>query len=208
MDKIHEKYGDYVRVGPRDLSIIDVEAVPVVHGPTSKCRKGLWYSGGYHIEGSSLHTTRDKKNHKERRRIWDRAFNTKALKEYEPRINRHTALLMQQLEDRAAKDLRFDQWINFYSFDVMGDVGFSKSFDMLEKGREDRVIRKLHASMKPLGVFKDITWLMNLMLRLPILQKDLKEFMQWSADVLKERKKVCVLSNGPSQLQQSTLTNR
>jgi hypothetical protein len=190
VEKVHKQYGDYVRLGPRDLSITDVNAVPVVHGVQSKCSKGPWYGAASHLEGFSLHTSRDKKNHKERRRIWDRAFNTKVLHEYEPRVNRHTAVLIQQLDERAGKTLRFSDWVNFYSFDVMGDIGFSKSFEMLEKGKEDQLIKRLHASMVPLGLFRDITWFTNLMLRLPILQKDLKDFMQWSSGVLKERKKV------------------
>lgn len=190
VEKIHEKYGNYVRLGPRDLSIADVNAVPVIHGIGSKCTKGPWYGPGSHLEGFSLHTTRDKQNHKDRRKIWEKAFNPKVLREYEPRINRHTAFLMQQLEAREGEPLRWSDWVNFYSFDVMGDIGFSRSFGMLEKGKEDELIKKLHASMAPLGLFRDISWFTNLMLRMPILQKDLKDFMKWSSDVLKERKKV------------------
>jgi hypothetical protein len=190
VEKIHKQYGDYVRLGPRDLSISDVNAIPIVHGVGTKCTKGPWYGAGEHIEGFSLHTSRDKKNHRERRRVWDRAFNAKVLREYEPRINRHTAMLIQQLDERAGKTLRINEWANFYSFDVMGDIGFSKSFGMLEKGKEDQLIKQLHASMVALGLFRNITWFTSLMLRLPILQKDLKNFMQWSSDVLKERKKV------------------
>jgi hypothetical protein len=189
-EKIHKQYGDYVRLGPRDLSISDVNAVPIVHGVSTKCTKGLWYGAGEHIEGFSLHTSRDKKDHRERRRVWDRAFNAKVLREYEPRINRHMAMLIQQLDERAGKTLRINEWVNFYSFDVMGDIGFSKSFGMLEKGKEDQLIKQLHASMVALGIFRNITWFTNLMLRLPIVQKDLKNFIQWSSDVLKERKKV------------------
>ncbi|KIW05638.1 uncharacterized protein PV09_03509 [Verruconis gallopava] len=189
VEKIHKRYGDYVRLGPRDLSIADVNAIPVIHGVGTKCRKGLWYGAGEHVEGFSLHTTRDKKDHRERRRIWDKAFNAKVLREYEPRINRHTAMLIQQLDDRVGKTIHINEWANFYSFDVMGDIGFSKSFGMLEKGEEDQLIKTLHASMVGLGLFRNITWVTSIMLRLPIIQKDLRNFMKWTSDVLKERKK-------------------
>ncbi|KAF1808400.1 putative cytochrome P450 [Eremomyces bilateralis CBS 781.70] len=190
VEKLHKQYGDYIRLGPRELSIADVDAVPVVHGALSKCTKGPWYQGGHHIEGSSLHTCRDKKEHRDRRRIWDRGFNAKALRDYEPRVMRHTTLLMDQLKERAGKTLRFSDWVNFYSFDVMGDIGFSRSFGMLEKGKEDQVIKDLHGSMEPLGIFRDIAWFTNLLLRLPVIQKTLKDFMKWTSHVLKDRKKV------------------
>jgi hypothetical protein len=190
VEKIHKKYGDYVRLGPRDMSIADVNAVQAIHGVTTKCTKGIWYGAGEHIEGFSLHTTRSKKDHKERRKIWEKAFNGKTLRDYEPRINRHTAKLVQQLDERTGKTLKINEWVNFYSFDVMGDIGFSKSFGMLDKGEEDHIIKTLHASMIALGLFRNITWLTSLMLRLPVLQKDIQNFINWSSDVLIERKKV------------------
>lgn len=190
VEKLHKVYGDYFRLGPRELSIADVDAVPVVHGALSKCTKGPWYSTGKHIEGYSLHTCRDKKEHRERRKIWDRGFNAKALKDYEPRVMRHTTLLLDQLKERAGKTLRFSDWVNFYSFDVMGDIAFSRSFGMLEKGEEAEVIKNLHGSMEGLGMFREILWFSNILSRLPYFQKTLRNFMKWAADVLKDRKKV------------------
>jgi len=34
-------------------------------------------------------------------------------------------------------------WFNFYSFDVMGDLGFGSSFDMLTSGKKVRTLEKL-----------------------------------------------------------------
>ena len=69
---------------------------------------------------------------------------------------------------------------------------------MLEKGVEDEVIKTLHASMIFLGLFRNITWLTSLMLRLPVLQKDIQNFIDWSTNVLYERKKVS-FANASSQ---------
>lgn len=73
----------------------------------------------------------------------------------------------------------------------MGDIGFSRSFDMLEKGREDRLIEMLHRSMAPTSVFTHVTWLMGIMTRLAGV-KDMLEFMAWTSEALRERKKVCL----------------
>jgi hypothetical protein len=205
-EKIHKKYGDYVRLGPRELSISDVNAVQAIHGVTTKCTKGIWYGAGEHIEGFSLQTTRSKQDHKERRKVWEKAFNSKTLRDYEPRINRHSAKLMQQLEERVGKSLKINEWMNFYSFDVMGDIGFSKSFDMLDKGEEDHIIKTLHASMIALGLLRNVTWVTSLMLRLPVVQKDIQNFINWSSDVLKERKKVRTFVTSLFTCQIHTLT--
>ena len=39
---LHQKYGDYVRIGSSDLSIADPHAVSVIHGFGSKCTKTPW----------------------------------------------------------------------------------------------------------------------------------------------------------------------
>jgi cytochrome P450 len=156
----------------------------------SKCRKGVWYSGTYHIEGASLQTTRSPQDHRERRKAWDRAFSAKSLRDYEPRINRHTRVLLDKLKEQAHKpSVRVSNWIGFYAFDIMGDIGYNRSFDMLEKGKEDRMISLVHKSMAPVSVFSHIPWVIGLMTRTTIGAKDLLAFMKITQEILIERKK-------------------
>jgi len=123
--------------------------------------------------------------------MWDRAFNANALREYEPRLNRHALTLMSKLKEQATRSsVRITDWVNFYSFDVMGDVGFNRSFDMMEKGKEDPFIKLLHESHAPISVFAHISWAMRLIARTPVGSGPLFEHIAWSAKVLEERKKV------------------
>jgi tryprostatin B 6-hydroxylase len=75
-DRLHKKYGDIVRVGPNELTIIDPDAVAAIHGSNSKCIKSAWYDaiGG---ENPSLQLTRDRAIHDRRRKVWDQAFSVK-----------------------------------------------------------------------------------------------------------------------------------
>lgn len=191
-EALQRKYKtDVIRTGPRELAIYTADAVPLVHGPMSRCRKGTWYNNANHVGGASTHTTRDKQDHKQRRKAWDHAFNAKALREYEPRLNRHALALMTKLKEEAKKpSVRITNWVNFYSFDVMGDIGFSRSFGMVEKGEEDPMIKLLHASMEPLSVFGHFPWALNLITRTAAGAKPLVEHINWTAKVLKERKQV------------------
>ena len=43
VQKLHKQYGDFVRVGSSDLSIIHPRAVSVIYGPGSKCTKSEFY---------------------------------------------------------------------------------------------------------------------------------------------------------------------
>lgn len=43
----HQKYGDVVRLGPREISVADPRALPVIYGATgasARCTRGPWYA--------------------------------------------------------------------------------------------------------------------------------------------------------------------
>jgi hypothetical protein len=176
-----------------EVTVYCADAISLIHGPASKCKKTTIYSTIGEIAGRSIHFTTDKDEHRQRRKIWDHAFNAKALREYEPRLNRHALALISKLKQQAARpSVRITNWVNFYSFDVMGDVGFNRSFNMIEKGEEDNVIKVLHDSQAPLSVLAHISWAMRLIARTPIGSGPLFEHIDWSNKVLEERKKVCL----------------
>lgn len=72
---LHREYGDYVRVGPSEISIADPAAFNAIHSATSQCERGPWYN--ILNPTVSLQMVRDKKEHGRRRKAWDRAFNPK-----------------------------------------------------------------------------------------------------------------------------------
>lgn len=72
---LHQEYGDYVRVGPSEISIADPAAFNAIHSATSQCERGPWYN--ILNPTVSLQMVRDRKEHARRRKAWDRAFNPK-----------------------------------------------------------------------------------------------------------------------------------
>jgi cytochrome P450 len=160
----------------------------------SRCGKPLWYVGGNAAGGKSIMNERDKNDHKIRRKAWDHALSAKALREYEPRLNRHARALMSQLEAQTMQSsVRITNWVNFYSFDVMGDVGFNRSFGMVEKGEEDETIKLLHEAMAPLSIFTHLAWVVNLITKTAAGMKPLHDHINWTREVLQQRLKVGIL---------------
>lgn len=72
---LHRKYGDYVRVGPTEISIADPDAFNAIHSATSQCERGPWYN--ILNPTVSLQMVRDRKEHARRRKAWDKAFSSK-----------------------------------------------------------------------------------------------------------------------------------
>lgn len=80
----------------------------------------------------------------------------------------------------------------FYSFDVMGDVGFSKDFGNLTSGVEHSAIKPIHEHIKIIGVLSPIPWLMNILGSIPGSANTYLEIFNFCADEIRAKQKVSV----------------
>ena len=186
----HEKYGDYVRTGPSELSIIDPEVVAAVFGPKSKCTRAAWYEMAHPIR--AIFHTRSKAEHEKRRQVWSSGLSSQALKAYQPRIESNIASLIQQIERKCAqtRTTNVSRWFNYFSFDVTGDVGFGRTFGMLESGEKLEVLKKLEDGQKGLGVFGVVPWLFMILTRIPWIRREHDVFVKWCEKQIMDRREV------------------
>ncbi|CZR47314.1 uncharacterized protein FPRO_08688 [Fusarium proliferatum ET1] len=174
---LHRKYGDIVRVGPSALSILDAKVFHAIHSNSSPCSKGPWYN----IEqpAISLHMSRDKNEHSRRRRAWDRAFSSKALRNYEPRVVKYTGQLLDRLEDTQDMPVDIAKWFKFYSFDTMGDLAFGQSFNMLTGGVKHPFMALVESHMAMAGTLSQLIWMFPLFRAMPFLGREDAIFQKW-----------------------------
>ncbi|KAJ3538809.1 hypothetical protein NM208_g5743 [Fusarium decemcellulare] len=187
VQELHEKYGDYVRVGPSTLSVADPEAFNLIHSNNSPCGKGPWYNIMHPV--ISLHMIRDRKEHAVRRKTWDKGFSSKALRDYEPRVARYTDLLISRIEESSGKVFDASKWFNFYSFDVMGDLAFGKSFNMLKEGVVHYYMKSVHTNMLLVSAFSHLVWMFPLFKETPGLNGEHIKFQKWLSAQVVERQK-------------------
>ncbi|KAL2383013.1 hypothetical protein RJZ90_002898 [Blastomyces dermatitidis] len=171
VQQLHETYGDFVRIRPREISINHVDAVRDIHGPGTTCVKGPFYDITYPFR--SLQMLRDKGAHSRRRRIWDRGLGIKALTTYEPKILGHCADLISQLsaKSKGGKPIHIGPWMNYFGFDVIGDVAFSKPFNMVKDGKAAEILEDFLTSKPALGTLICAPWTFNLVQNLPGLRR-------------------------------------
>jgi tryprostatin B 6-hydroxylase len=133
---LHEKYGEIVRIGPNELSFSNPDAIKAIHGVNgAKLTRGPYHDGSvYGSPGSAMPNTRDWEDHKIRRRLWDHGFAQKQLLSYEPRVLELLDFLCARLKEFDGQVIDLGRWMDFITFDVMGVLGFSKSFGMLRDG--------------------------------------------------------------------------
>lgn len=179
--QLYNKYGPFVRVGSSDLMIVHPMGVPAIHGAQSKCRKAPWYDEDFPRQ--SIHTSRDHKFHQDRRRIWSQAFSDRALRGYESRIAVYNKALMQRLTDYKGQVISAAKWLNYYSFDVMGDLAFSKDFEMLKSGQKHWAVGLLDEALGVQG-FKLPTWAFRMMIAIPGLTDKYWKFIEYCDEQL------------------------
>lgn len=81
-------------------------------------------------------------------------------------------------------------WSMFWSFDLIGQLGFSKDFGQLSSGKEHSAIRPIHAHIKLLGIFQTVPWLLYLLSSIPGAASTYSEIFDFCANEMKARRKV------------------
>ncbi|KAL2152874.1 hypothetical protein VTH82DRAFT_4029 [Thermothelomyces myriococcoides] len=186
VQKLHEQYGDYVRLGPSELSIAEPEAVKAIYGSQSPCTKGPWYTL---LEPRvPLFMARDKQEHARRRKVWDQGFTTKAIQGYDSRITKAINQLLGAIDRHKNQPLDVSKWFAFLVFDIMEDLAFNKSSNMLENGQEAYVFKTIRTDMFNIALFTHLPWLLPFIKRTPVLNWNYLEFLDWIQKLIDERK--------------------
>ncbi|EXJ59298.1 uncharacterized protein A1O5_12179 [Cladophialophora psammophila CBS 110553] len=184
--RLHQKYGDIVRVAPNELDINDVEAIKLIYGSGSKLYKGPWYDGPSATgEARSIQGTKDHGKHRLRRKTWAQGNSGAAMIEFEPLMVQHLNVFIEQI--RARKEVDIAHWYNFLSFDIMGDLTFGVPFDMVKTGQTHHFMDTIHKFMKAVSILSAIPWLNSLANALPT-DSAVKDLEKFSRDCFQNRK--------------------
>ncbi|KAI2614033.1 cytochrome P450 ClCP1 [Hypoxylon fragiforme] len=138
MKNLHAKYGPVVRISPNELAFSDPQAWKDIYGHRSNgepelAKYELFYRVVDHIPRSIINAYRDE--HAFLRRQMAHGFSERAMQAQEPIIGSYVDLLIYRLQERCADGvtaLNMREWLNYTTFDVIGDLGFGSSFKCLE----------------------------------------------------------------------------
>ena len=159
LDDLHNKYGRFVRTGPEEITVFDPEVLAAVDGPGNNCTKAVWYD--FLLPEIAINTTRNKQDHDKRRRVWDKGFSVKALNDYEDRVVCYAETLESRIASLAQDDQSVDvcNWFYWFTFDIMGEFAFGRSFDMLQDEKWHFAVVMLRKAMRLLGPLSPVPWL-------------------------------------------------
>ncbi|KAL8283453.1 hypothetical protein RQP46_005863 [Phenoliferia psychrophenolica] len=178
--ELHRKHGDFLRIGPNELSVLNPAAITQVHGVAAKMTKGDWYACTFTDKGESVFSIRGLKEHSERRKYWDRAFGAKPLADYMNFVRECGEEWIEQLTNmaKAGTVVNMTDWSIFLTFDVMGIAAFGESFGLVKSGKGNFYVSTLERALHAATIVGEIPWLIPLIMSLPLgrEQKDLYDF--------------------------------
>ncbi|PQE22673.1 cytochrome P450 1 protein [Rutstroemia sp. NJR-2017a BVV2] len=131
---LHDEYGAVLRVAPDELSFTDPQAWKDIYLPKQFLRPKIWSSRPPGVEAHNF-ITANAADHARFRKVFQPAFSDRATKSHEPTVKRYIDLLISRLNEAIAVDRTVDlvQWLNFTTFDIIGDLGWGSSFNCLQE---------------------------------------------------------------------------
>lgn len=126
--KLHQKYGNIVRVLPNELSFNHVNAWRDIY--SSREGKLLLTKDPSAVAPSqdgvyNVLSTPSVMDHARYRRILNPIFSKRALREQEPLITEYVGILMRQLRERCSqRSLDVGRWFSLVTFDIIVDLTF------------------------------------------------------------------------------------
>lgn len=136
--RLHDEYGDVVRLAPDELSFIDPAAWRDIY-PKNFQRPHEYKDQPPGKTASNLIACTEEE-HARFRRILAPAFSERYTAAQEPIVRAHVDKLVSKLNDRiedspggrGSTDVDAVEWINYVAFDIIGDLVWGSSFGCLD----------------------------------------------------------------------------
>ncbi|KAF9238714.1 hypothetical protein LCP9604111_9356 [Penicillium roqueforti] len=175
LHNLHQKHGDYVRLGPNVVSVRNLDALKTIYGINKGYQKTNFYSVQQQlVKGRptpTLFTTTDEVFHAAIKRPVSSAYSMSTLTEFEPFVDKIIHTLFGRLDEFVAEAKVCDiaAWLQYYAFDVIGELTFSKPLGFLEKGNDvDGIIVALEHTLDYVGKIGQMPWLDYLFIKNPL----------------------------------------
>ncbi|KAK8070551.1 cytochrome P450 [Apiospora hydei] len=128
-------FGPKIRVTPNTVLFLDPEAYAQIYGMKSNVRRSHFYTAFQPKSGeaNTLNTV-DVAEHAHKRKLLKTCFTEKSVRAASEFITKHQSRLGGRRKGGWSAPINFSDSVDTLVFDIMGDLGFGRSFDIKEPG--------------------------------------------------------------------------
>ncbi|KAJ6004050.1 hypothetical protein N7522_005695 [Penicillium canescens] len=177
---LHRKHGPLVRIGPNHISVGDPNAIPIIYGLNKGFTKSISWNKKPQM---NLFSTRDEIYHRNQKRNIANAYSLTSLLEMEPAVDSCTAMFTSQLAKFADSKTPIDLgiWLQYYAFDVVGEMTFAKKLGFLQEGRDiDGMIGAIQGMLVYASLCGQIPEMHNVLLGNPLFPIFVPSMESWN----------------------------
>ncbi|OTB10574.1 hypothetical protein K445DRAFT_70027 [Daldinia sp. EC12] len=188
MTDLHKRYGNLIRTGPNEITIIHPRAIHLLDGWGSTTTKDVWYD--ILVPKMSVVFTRSEQHHKDTLKAWTQALSGKAMRHFNVRVSHHVNALCNCLKTRGNQNVNVNDIISQFTFDVMADILFSRSYNLLSTNGWHPYLEHRKHALPFLGPINDTTWIGHMMFCLTPFWKRVKDWfymVSFCVDKIQER---------------------
>ncbi|KAK4194406.1 putative cytochrome P450 E-class, group I [Triangularia verruculosa] len=179
IQKLHEKYGPVVRIGPNLLDLDFPELSRVLYGTDGKWRKTEFYHNNSALVNGKItyhmFSTTDQAEHAQMKRPIVKHYSLGGVLAIEPHMDNVLGELMQHFDNRFIKvpnqTCDLGEWIAFHAWDLLTSATFSKPFGYMSHGHDfDGSIAAADKSLDYFAAVGQIPWLDFLLDKNPVVR--------------------------------------
>ncbi|KAM0753194.1 cytochrome P450 [Meredithblackwellia eburnea MCA 4105] len=199
----HQKWGSFVRTGPCELSVADVDAIPVVLGAEGRLNRGRWY----------IFISRSVTDHIRLRKLWDTALAPNRAHNHHSITRKHAQALVKaltsQLESVPRRPFNLHQWIQWTVLDIAGSLAFNSNFSHLDsrsvsplRGTSSTytsLSQNVHESMRIINTIAQVPWTRPMWTLLFEFPKPISDSMDMAEKAVRDRRRRNGSSDGGIQ---------
>ncbi|EQB49053.1 hypothetical protein CGLO_11649 [Colletotrichum gloeosporioides Cg-14] len=163
--ELHKKYGNFVRVGPRTVSISDPAHIEKIYGISSNFFKAGFYEPiRFHDEEGLVPdplVLADKATHTRMKRNAANAYALQALVQLEPLVDRTIDNLLKHLDICYASTgaiCNLGEYMHFFAMDTIFNITFGRDLDFINSGDPKGFCRQLQNGLGYLVCIGQIPW--------------------------------------------------
>ncbi|KAK4225578.1 cytochrome P450 [Podospora fimiseda] len=177
--QLHGKYGKLVRIGPNCISVGDPREIQKIYGTGVRMQKSDYYtvlqpmSRGKAVQG--LFNTQDENLHRALKRPIAGYYSMTNLVEFEPYVDTTIKFFLKRLEEvqkQSRKACDLGTWLQWFAFDVMGELTFSKRLGFLDEAKDvDGIMASIWNVFQYSSWVGQMPWIDKLWVKNPYIQR-------------------------------------
>ncbi|CAJ2504798.1 Uu.00g121920.m01.CDS01 [Anthostomella pinea] len=163
VENLHRRYGPVVRITPRETSLRDPRVTRKIYSVKGEFPKSEFYD---RVASGlvSVFSTRDIDVHRRFRRLLSSGISESSLLTHLPVIEGKVDMAIRRMGEEMQRREVADvfHWFLSMGTDIIGELSFGQSFEMLETGEESQYIRDLKTLAKFSGIRATFPFLIKL----------------------------------------------